>query len=55
MKKTYREKFAVKLHDEIMDAIQKAADARYMSRSEYIRQAVVEKLERERDRQKVAA
>jgi metal-responsive CopG/Arc/MetJ family transcriptional regulator len=55
MKKPRRDKFAVVLHDDILEAIQKAAATRYMSRSEFIRQAVIEKLERERDRQKVAA
>ena len=54
MQKPRKDKFAVVLHDEILEALQKAATARYMSRSEYIRQAVVEKLERERN-QKVAA
>jgi metal-responsive CopG/Arc/MetJ family transcriptional regulator len=55
MRKTYTEKFALKLPNEIQEAIERAANARYMSRSEFIRQAVIEKLERERDRQKVAA
>ena len=55
MKKIYPEKFALKLPNEVLEAIQKAASSRYMSRSEFIRQAVIEKLERERDRQKVAA
>lgn len=55
MKKTYQEKFALKLPNEIQQAIENAASNRYMSRSEFIRQAVIEKLERERNRQKVAA
>jgi metal-responsive CopG/Arc/MetJ family transcriptional regulator len=55
MKKTYPEKFALKLPNEVLEAIEKAAGSRYMSRSEFIRQAVIEKLERDRDRQKVAA
>ena len=55
MKKTYTEKFALKLPNEIQLAIEKAASSRYMSRSEFIRQAVIEKLEKERDRPKVAA
>jgi metal-responsive CopG/Arc/MetJ family transcriptional regulator len=56
-KRPHTEKFALKLHDEIMAAIQRAADARYMSRSEFIRQAILKELEREkeRERQKIAA
>ena len=46
-KEKYPEKFAVKLPNELLEAVLKAASARYMSRSEYIRQAVVEKLRRE--------
>ena len=53
MRKTYTEKFALKLPNEIQQAIEKAASNLYMSRSEFIRQAVIEKLERERDRPKV--
>jgi metal-responsive CopG/Arc/MetJ family transcriptional regulator len=55
MKKTYTEKFALKLPNEIQQAIEKAASSRYMSRSEFIRQAVIEKLEKELNRPKIAA
>jgi metal-responsive CopG/Arc/MetJ family transcriptional regulator len=55
MRKPYPDKFALKLPSEILEAVLKAASDRYMTRSEFIRQAVVEKLERERDRQKIAA
>jgi Arc/MetJ-type ribon-helix-helix transcriptional regulator len=56
MRKTYTEKFALKLPNELQEQFKKAADARYMTLSEWIRQAAIEKLEREqRDRQKVAA
>jgi metal-responsive CopG/Arc/MetJ family transcriptional regulator len=56
-KRAYTEKFALKLPNEVLEAIQRAADARYTSRSEFIRQAILKELEREkeRERQKIAA
>jgi metal-responsive CopG/Arc/MetJ family transcriptional regulator len=46
MKEKFQEKFALKLPQEILEAIEKAAKARYMSRSEFVRQAILDKLDR---------
>jgi Arc/MetJ-type ribon-helix-helix transcriptional regulator len=45
--KEYPEKFAVKLPEDFRAEIQNAAKVRYMSSSEFIRQSVLEKLQRE--------
>jgi metal-responsive CopG/Arc/MetJ family transcriptional regulator len=40
------EKFALKLPNELLEQIEKAAKSRYMTRSEFVRQAIIDKLDR---------